>query len=70
MPWIRWPLYIRQREEERLELEIRAAHKRTRQTYGSERLQRDFSDNGVCRGRSSDQEDSSKAGLALLAETR
>src|SRR5450756_2809014 len=31
----------------RLELEIRAAHKRTRQTYGPERLQRDLADNGV-----------------------
>jgi putative transposase len=31
----------------RLELEIRAAHKRTRQKYGPERLQRDLADNGV-----------------------
>jgi len=31
-------------------LEIRAAHKRTRQTYGPERLQRDLSDNGVVVG--------------------
>lgn len=31
----------------RLELEIRAAHKRTRQTYGPERLQRDLADNGI-----------------------
>jgi len=48
--WIKRPLSIRQREEERLELEIRAAHKRTRQTYGPERLQRDLSDNGVIVG--------------------
>jgi putative transposase len=48
--WIRRPFSIRQREEERLELEIRAAHKRTRQTYGPERLQRDLSDNGVLVG--------------------
>ena len=48
--WIKRPLSIRQREEERLELEIRAAHKRTRQTYGPERLQRDLSDNGVVVG--------------------
>jgi transposase InsO family protein len=34
----------------RLELEIRAAHKRTRQTYGPERLQRDLADNGVVVG--------------------
>jgi putative transposase len=31
-------------------LEILAAHKRTRQTYGPERLQRDLSDNGVVVG--------------------
>ena len=31
----------------RLELEIRAAHKRTRQTYGPERLQRDLAEHGV-----------------------
>jgi len=48
--WVKRPLSIRQREEERLELEIRAAHKRTRQTYGPERLQRDLSDNGVVVG--------------------
>jgi transposase InsO family protein len=34
----------------RLELEIRAAHKRTRQTYGPERLQRDLADNGIIVG--------------------
>ncbi len=44
------PVSPRQQEEERLELEIRAAHKRTRQTYGPERLQRDLSDNGVVVG--------------------
>jgi len=48
--WIKRPLTIRQREEMRLELEIRAAHKRTRQTYGPERLQRDLADNGVVVG--------------------
>ena len=48
--WVKRPLTIRQREDERLELEIRAAHKRTRQTYGPERLQRDLADNGVVVG--------------------
>ena len=48
--WVKCPFSIRQQEEERLELEIRAAHKRTRQTYGPERLQRDLSDNGVIVG--------------------
>ena len=38
------------RSEMRLELEIRAAHKRTRQTYGPERLQRDLADNGIIVG--------------------
>ena len=37
----------RAREEVRLELEIKAAHKRTRQTYGPERLQRDLAEHGV-----------------------
>ena len=45
--WVKRPLSIRQREEMRLELEIIAAHKRTRQTYGPERLQQDLADNGV-----------------------
>jgi hypothetical protein len=48
--WVKRPVSIRQREEMRLELEIRAAHNRTRQTYGPERLQRDLSDNGVVVG--------------------
>ena len=48
--WVKGPVPIRQREEERLELEIRAAHKRTRQTYGPERLQQDLADNGVVVG--------------------
>ena len=48
--WVKRPLSIRQRDEERLEVEIRAAHKRTRQTYGSERLQRDLAENGVVVG--------------------
>ena len=34
-------------EEGRLEVEIRAAHKRTRETYGPERLQHELKDQGV-----------------------
>jgi len=34
-------------EEARLEIEIRAAHKRTRQTYGAERLQQDLAEHGI-----------------------
>lgn len=48
--WVKRSLTVRQREEMRLELEIRAAHNRTRQTYGPERLQRDLADNGVVVG--------------------
>jgi putative transposase len=35
------------REEGRLELEIKAAHKRTREVCGPERLQRDLAEHGV-----------------------
>ena len=45
--WIKRRLSNHARSEMRLELEIRAAHKRTRQTYGPERLQRDLADNGI-----------------------
>jgi hypothetical protein len=37
----------RAQQEARLEIEIRAAHQRTRQTYGPERLQRDLAAHGV-----------------------
>jgi transposase InsO family protein len=45
--WQDRPLSKRDREEMRLELEIKAAHRRTRQTYGPERLQHDLAENGV-----------------------
>jgi transposase InsO family protein len=45
--WVDRPPSKRAQEEMRLELEIRAAHKRTRQTYGPERLQRDLAEHGV-----------------------
>jgi putative transposase len=48
--WIKRRLSNHDRSEMRLELEIRAAHKRTRQTYGPERLQRDLADNGIIVG--------------------
>ncbi len=51
--WIDRPLSKRAREEMRLELEIKAAHKRTRETFGPERLQRDLAEHdvpvGICR---------------------
>ena len=45
--WLDRPLSKWAREELRLELEIRAAHRRTRQTYGAERLQRDLLEHGI-----------------------
>jgi putative transposase len=45
--WTRRPPSNRTREEARLEVEIKAAHKRTRQTCGPERLQHDLADHGV-----------------------
>ncbi len=45
--WLERPLSRRAQEEARLEVEIRAAHKRTRQTFGPERLQSDLAENGV-----------------------
>ena len=45
--WLDRSLSERAREETRLEVEIKAAHKRTRQTYGAERLQRELAEYGV-----------------------
>ncbi len=41
------PVSAWQREEYRLELEIRAAHRRTRETYGPERLREDLAVHGI-----------------------
>lgn len=38
---------LRQQQEARLEVEIRAAHRRTRETYGRERLQKELAAHGV-----------------------
>jgi putative transposase len=45
--WLISPPSKRAMEEKRLELEIEAAHNRTRQTFGAERLQRDLALHGV-----------------------
>lgn len=45
--WLKRPISKRAQEEARLETEIRAAHKRTRETCGPERLQQDMADHGV-----------------------
>ena len=45
--WLTRPASRRAREEGRLEMEIKAAHKRTRETYGPERLQHELRAQGV-----------------------
>jgi len=45
--WVDRPPSKRAREEMRLELEIKAADQRTRQTYGPERLQCDLAEHGI-----------------------
>src|SRR5512136_2309561 len=45
--WRKRPPSMRAQANARLEVEIKAAHERTRQTYGPERLQSDLADNGV-----------------------
>jgi len=45
--WLDRPPSERDREEMRLEVEIKAAHRRTRQTYGAERLQHELAEHGV-----------------------
>ncbi len=45
--WLTRPPSKRAQEDCRLEIEIKAAHKRTRETCGSERLQRDMAAHGV-----------------------
>lgn len=45
--WLDRPLSKWAREESRLEVEIRAADKRTRQVYGAEKLQHDLLEHGI-----------------------
>jgi putative transposase len=45
--WRDRPLSPRTQDNARLEIEIRAAHQRTRETCGPERLQRDLADHGI-----------------------
>ena len=45
--WQERPLSRHDQEEVRLELEIKAAHKRTKQLYGPERLQQDLAEHGI-----------------------
>ena len=48
--WVNRPPSKRSREEAKLEVEIKAADRRTRQTYGPERLQHDLAEHGVQAG--------------------
>lgn len=48
--WLNRPLSKRAQEDMRLEVEIRAAHKRTKQVCGPERLQKDLAAHGVTVG--------------------
>ena len=48
--WRDRPLSPRAKENARLEVEIRAAHQRTRETCGPERLQSDLADHGITAG--------------------
>lgn len=45
--WRQRPASTREQENMRLETEIQAAHQRTRETYGPERLQSDLADHGI-----------------------
>lgn len=45
--WRKRPPSPRAQQDGRLEVEIKAAHERTRQTYGPERLQADLADKGI-----------------------
>lgn len=45
--WLKRPPSQHAREETRLEIEIKASHQRTRETYGPERLQKDLAKHGI-----------------------
>jgi putative transposase len=48
--WLKGKPSKRAQEEGRLEVEIKAAHQRSRETFGPERLQRDLAEHGVKAG--------------------
>ena len=68
--WLNRKPSKRVQEEGRLEVEIKAAHKRTRETCGPERLQHELKDQGVkCRDLP-DQTDPEEAGDTVQAEEK
>jgi len=56
------------KEEMRLEVAIKASHRRTRQTYGAERLQRELAEDGIRVGILPHQAHQEEAGSTLQAE--
>ena len=48
--WVDRPLSKWAREEARLEIEVKAAHRRTREVYGAEKLQHDLAAHGIKAG--------------------
>ena len=67
--WRERPRSLRAQENARLEVEIRAAHQRTRETCGPERLQSDLADYGIKVGVDRIRRIRKKRGTALQAET-
>ncbi len=49
--WVQHEPSDRKQSDERLKLEIKVAHIRTRETYGTRRLQTELAENGVIVGR-------------------
>ncbi len=49
--WVQHEPSDRKQSDERLKLEIKVAHIRTRETYGTRRLQTELADNGIIVGR-------------------
>ena len=68
--WRTRPPSARAQEEKRLEVEIMAAHQRTRETCEPERLQAELSDNGVQVGIHRIKRIRKKLGATLQAETK
>ena len=68
--WRKRPRSPRAQKNAQLETQIKAAHERTRQTYGPERLQADLADNGIQVGIHRIRRIRKKLGLTLQAETQ
>ncbi|OCD16450.1 transposase, partial [Shigella sonnei] len=49
--WVQHEPSDRKQSDERLKLEIKVAHIRTRETYGTRRLQTELAENGIIVGR-------------------